>query len=44
VTKYRQLMSLESSHRRETDSGITQKVVWGANIGVRCYQGPAHPT
>jgi len=27
VTKYRQLMSLESSHRRETDSGITQKVV-----------------
>lgn len=27
VTKYRQLLSLESSHRRETDSGITQKVV-----------------
>jgi RNA polymerase sigma-54 factor len=27
VTKYRQLMSLESSRRRETDSGITQKVV-----------------
>jgi RNA polymerase sigma-54 factor len=27
VTKYRQLMSLESSHRRETDSGIMQEVV-----------------